>query len=749
MMPKKRSPYGSWSSPLSAESLAKDVVGITAPRVASGLQAAGHPAFFYIETNCDGRGTIKSIGNGQTASITPESTDVGNTINGYGGGSFVVSASGTLVFTDTSGAIGQVRPDSDGRFGAPEVLTKHPGVSYGDITFHPSSSLVLAVREQRHAGQKYPETSIVCIDTNTASVAPLRSGADFYSHPRFSPDGRLVSWLEWDHPHMPWTGARLYVAALGHEGLAPGVDAAAVRRVGGHTGVGQPRWGLDDNTLFYACDETGYQQLYCASVGLDAGPSAVSCSDPQWLRIKGLEDTELAGAEFWLGSKTYLELRQGVLLVTYTRDAASHLALVDRVGGTCVDIDIALNDIAYDAIERVSDNEFLVVGAAVDRPTALYLVSVPEDTTAWRKSQGATSNTSRLPCRVTELAQTFDLSKLPVGTLSTPQAITFPRRAASQGGDATSGDNKPSRAAPEPALGHAFLMLPTSADSAPAGGGTAAYPPPPCLVVAHGGPTKHHRPSVNLEAGQYWTSRGYAVVLLNHVGSTGYGRGYRDALDGRWGEADVADAADCARSLAAAGVVDGARVGVTGVSAGGYLTLQAACTTAAGVWAGGVSVCGIGDMRGFAATSHKFERCYDWLLIRGRGALGGDEGEESGRDRGQDDGGGAAIARPLEELYDARSPIKHVQGLKTPLLLLQGRDDEVVTSDQATTFADAFRQQHLASSGGDGGGAQVALVMYDGEGHGFHLAKTKEDALRRQEEWWSRTLLSRTTCTSR
>lgn len=743
-MLKTRSPCGSWGSLISAESLAKDVVGITAPRIASGLQAPANRAFFYIETNCDGRGTIKSIENGQTASITPESIDVGNTINGYGGGSFIVSASGTLVFTDTSGAIGQMRLDSYRRFGPLEVLIKDSGIRYGDIASHPSTSLVLAVREQRHARQKYPETSIVCIDTNTASVTLLRSGADFYSHPRFSPDGRLVCWLEWDHPHMPWTGARLYVAALSHDGLAPGVDAATIRRVGNHNGVSQPRWGLNDNALFYACDETGYQQLYCVSVVLDAGSNTVSCSDPQWLRIKDFEDTELAGAEFWLGSKTYLELRQDVLLVAYTRDATSYLALVDRVSGTCVDVDIAINDIAYDAIERVNDKEFLVVGAAANRPTALCLVSIPEDMTIWRKNLGAAGNKVKLPCRVTELAQTFDISKMPAETLSIPQAITFPRRAASQSG-ATSDDSKHPIAA-EPALGYAFLMLPTNSDFEPAD----AADLPPCLVVAHGGPTKHHRPSINLESGQYWTSRGYAVVLLNHVGSTGHGRAYRDALDGRWGEADVADAVDCVESLVGAGVVDGRRVGITGVSAGGYLTMQAACTEPR-MWASGVSVCGIGDMRGFAATSHKFERCYDWLLVRGRGALEGagviisqgDAREESGLDRGQD-GGAAAIARPLEGLYHARSPIKHVEGLKAPLLLLQGEDDEVVTPDQATTFAAAFRQQHLAASGGDGGEAQVALVMYDGEGHGFHSAKTKEDALRRQEEWWSRTLLSRT-----
>ncbi|KHN96072.1 Peptidase S9, prolyl oligopeptidase, catalytic domain protein [Metarhizium album ARSEF 1941] len=241
------------------------------------------------------------------------------------------------------------------------------------------------------------------------------------------------------------------------------------------------------------------------------------------------------------------------------------------------------------------------------------------------------------------LAESFDMTSLAEISLSRPCPVAFPTSSTSSSMNTS----------------HAFLMQPSgSHDSSRPGNGL-----PPGIVYAHGGPTKHHRPSVNLDS-RYFPSCGYAVVLLNHVGSTGYGSAYRDAMDGQWGVEDVQDAVDCVDYLAKAGNIDPKRVGIVGGSAGGYLTLQAICTNP-DVWSGAVSLYGISDMKGFARTSHKFESCFDHLLVRGRSSLCSEpHNEPTTRQPAQPEDTRVechdAESTSLLKLYNDRSPINHI-----------------------------------------------------------------------------------------
>ena len=117
---------------------------------------------------------------------------------------------------------------------------------------------------------------------------------------------------------------------------------------------------------------------------------------------------------------------------------------------------------------------------------------------------------------------------------------------------------------------------------------------PPLLVISHGGPTSSSSASLKYSI-QYWTSRGFAVLDVNYGGSTGYGRAYRERLNGNWGIVDVDDCVNGARYLAERGEVDGSRLAIRGGSAGGYTTLcaldlprrlskPAPATTASAIW---------------------------------------------------------------------------------------------------------------------------------------------------------------------
>ena len=235
------------------------------------------------------------------------------------------------------------------------------------------------------------------------------------------------------------------------------------------------------------------------------------------------------------------------------------------------------------------------------------------------------------------------------------------------------------------AVAHAFYYPPTNPDfKAPEGD------LPPLVVMSHGGPTSATTAGFRLEK-QYWTTRGFGVVDVNYRGSTGYGRAYRNALGGRWGIVDTDDCIAAANFLVERGVVDPARLAIRGGSAGGYTTLCA--LTFHDVFAVGASYFGVADCSALAEHTHKFESRYLDGLIGPYPAA--------------------------EALYRERSPVHHTDQLSTPMLILQGLDDEVVPPDQAEQMVAALKDKGIAHS----------YVAIAGEGHGFRIAANQITAL--------------------
>jgi dipeptidyl aminopeptidase/acylaminoacyl peptidase len=222
---------------------------------------------------------------------------------------------------------------------------------------------------------------------------------------------------------------------------------------------------------------------------------------------------------------------------------------------------------------------------------------------------------------------------------------------------------------------------------------------PPLLVMSHGGPTSATTTSQKYSI-QYWTSRGIAVLDVNYGGSTGYGRAYRERLKGQWGIVDVDDCENGASYLVERGDVDGSRLAITGGSAGGYTTLRA--LTFRDTFKTGASYFGVSDLWALATDTHKFESQYLYALIGS-------------------DTGFAALCRE-------RSPIHHTHRLDKPMILLQGLEDRVVPPSQAQLMYEAVRARELP----------VALIMFEGEQHGFRSAANQKRALEAELYFYSR-----------
>jgi dipeptidyl aminopeptidase/acylaminoacyl peptidase len=402
--------------------------------------------------------------------------------------------------------------------------------------------------------------------------------------------------------------------------------------------VFQPEW-TPAGTLVFVSDRSGWWNLYRTG---EAGIEALAPMDADF------------GLPLWVfGMRTWVPLDDDRIACCW------HTADGDQLGiltpGETQPRVIPLPDRAFDGI-AAGDGRLFLVAAAPDRFPEIITV---DPTSGARET----------------LRRASDL-RLDPAALSLPEAITFPT-------------------GPEPgAVAHAYFYRPTHPLCRGAPGER-----PPLLVISHGGPTAAASPTLNLKI-QYWTSRGFAVLDVNYRGSTGYGRAYRDALKGGWGETDVTDCVAAARFVAERGDVDPERMAIRGSSAGGLTTLAALAFH--DLFRAGVSLYGVADLGTLAEDTHKFESRYldsmvgPWPQARAR--------------------------------YEARSPRHHVDRMNRPVLFLQGLEDRIVPPSQAEAMVEAL----------DARGIPVAYVTFEGEQHGFRRADTIRRALEAELYFYGR-----------
>ena len=392
---------------------------------------------------------------------------------------------------------------------------------------------------------------------------------------------------------------------------------------GGDESIYQPGWA-PDGTPYFVSDRTGWWNLYRVRSG------RAECVHPM--------AAEFGRPQWTLGTSTWAFSDTSRLLSAYLHGGRWRLASIDVGSGALVPINLDVEP--SDSIVATGTHA-VFIASSVRAPDAVVRVT--------------------LATAMVETIRPASTLTVDPGCLSTPEAIEFPTE--------------------EGLTAHAFYYPPANRDfTAPAG------ERPPLIVVSHGGPTAMHRPTLNLEL-QYWTSRGFAVVGVNYGGSAGYGRAYRQRLNGQWGVVDVADCVNAAAHLAARGQADADRLIIRGNSAGGYTTL-AALTFRPHEFKAGASYYGISDLEAMTRDTHKFESRYLERLV----------GPYPDR----------------RDVYRGRSPIHFVDRISCPLILFQGLEDPVVPPDQSRMMADAVRAK----------GLPVALLAFEGEQHGFRKADT-------------------------
>ena len=224
----------------------------------------------------------------------------------------------------------------------------------------------------------------------------------------------------------------------------------------------------------------------------------------------------------------------------------------------------------------------------------------------------------------------------------------------------------------------------------------------PGIVLPHGGPTGQTVDSFNRFAAAL-ASRGYVCIAPNVRGSTGYGMDFQKANVKDLGGGDLDDEVYAAKFLGATGFVDEKKIGITGGSYGGYMTLMAVGKKPE-LWAAAVEQYGI--INWFTMLEHE-----DPFLQEYEKSLLGDPVKD-------------------REVYENASPIKFLRQAKAPLLVLQGENDIRVPKEEAEQVVAIYKET----------GKTVDSHFYAQEGHGFAKRENQIDAITRTVAWFDRYL---------
>jgi dipeptidyl aminopeptidase/acylaminoacyl peptidase len=389
----------------------------------------------------------------------------------------------------------------------------------------------------------------------------------------------------------------------------------------------QPAWS-PDGILYFASDRSNWWNLYRYR-GQQVEPICP-------------KEAEFGTPQWLFNMSTYAFVSADRILCTYGGPKASGLALLDIPTGELTPIESP-----YRSFSQLRANERQAIFIAASATVASSVVRLD-------------LATGQL--EVLRRSQSIDVDPRYVAEA---QLIEFPTEAG--------------------LTAYAYYYPPTNADfQAPSG------ELPPLLVSSHGGPTSAASANLNLSI-QYWTSRGFAYADVNYGGSSGYGRAYRDRLQGQWGVVDVDDCVNAAKYLVARGLADAQRLTIQGGSAGGYTTLCA--LTFRDTFKAGASHFGVSDLNVFVYDTHKFESRYLFGLI------------------------GPYPER--KDLYYERSAINFTAQLSCPVIFFQGLEDKIVPPSQAELMVNALRAKKLP----------VAYLAFEGEQHGFRRAENIKRSL--------------------
>eukprot|EP01119_Soliformovum_irregulare_P009576 TRINITY_DN22_c2_g1_i1.p1 TRINITY_DN22_c2_g1~~TRINITY_DN22_c2_g1_i1.p1 ORF type:complete len:708 (-),score=225.91 TRINITY_DN22_c2_g1_i1:41-2164(-) len=492
----KTASYGSWASPISSESIVQSGIKLIDLFVD---EKTGDVYWTESRPLEGGRYVVVRKRGDAIEDVIPKEANARTRVHEYGGAASY-AFDGKLFYVNFA----DQKIYLDGK-----AITKE-GFRYSDFVMDQQRSRLISVREDHtDKSLKEPVNTVVAVPLDGSDDVVLASGSDFYSTPRVSQDGKLLAYISWNHPSMPWGSTRLNILNLGTLENRVAADQ--------NESCAEIIWNEQGNLFFVTDRREGWWNIH----EYDVTNNSVRC-------VSASSTAEFTGPAWVFGNRHYFNLNSSSILASYSdKNSGGKLAVVEKATGSLKDLSF-LPFTSFDYLNHSSSNLVYFIGGSGTLPACVVECDLEKQS-------------------FKILKQSFQVEEELRGYISVPKTVEFP----TENGLTAFGIYYP----------------PYNVDfKAPEG------ELPPVLIKIHGGPTARASSTLRKEI-QYWTSRGFAILDVDYGGSTGYGREYRNRLNANWGIVDIDDCCNGALHLVKQGLVDKNKLAIDGGSAGGYTTL--------------------------------------------------------------------------------------------------------------------------------------------------------------------------------
>lgn len=327
MSEKQKAAFGSWKSPITTELMLSDSVGLGEISYFDG-------DLYWIEMRPQEKGryvVVKQSKEGKRTDLIPSGYNARTRVHEYGGGSYLPTEKG-LIFSNFS--------DQDlyliDQHSQSIRLTDNKNRRYADMVYDKNNDRIICVCEDHSASSGEPKNLIVAISLQDPYVEKdLIEGADFYSNPRISHDGKKICWISWQHPNMPWDATNLYYADLNNSGDI----SLPILVTAEDESVCQPKWSLD-NTLYFVSDRNNWWNLYCYK------NNTIEC-------IYNME-AEFAVPQWSFKESNYDFISNDSIATIYRQQGIAYLGLIDVYDKSCEILTLPFTD--YESISCEKDS---------------------------------------------------------------------------------------------------------------------------------------------------------------------------------------------------------------------------------------------------------------------------------------------------------------------------------------------------------------------------------------------------------